>query len=217
MTTTFAELVVDSGIRTRRDLTALLPAELAKRIDDGAKGLLDEMQSAAALRILVTIKDPGWQRFVGPVRIDWDGMLNSWSRHVLRESSSVRIRVEAAASLAGWAGASPDLLYVCRALDRANLLAVVDAMRIVADGGLKPDPVGEVAADDVPLMDACGAVTHDLRGEPLEPCMRASGHPGGHRNAAGTEWRDEARGSQDSVYSDPAVRAAVHAEAVSSR
>lgn len=136
MSTTTTELVVDSGIRTRRDLVGILPAEVTIRITIDDSGLLGEMQSAAALRILATIKDPSWQRFVEPHRIDWDGMLNDWSRRELRESSSVHIRVEAAASLAGWSGARPDLLYVCRALDRENLLAVVDAMRIVAEGGL---------------------------------------------------------------------------------
>lgn len=131
------ELVVDSGIDTRRDLLGILPNDVAQTIRDGDDELVAEMQSAAALRILATIKNPAWQQCVTSTRIDWAQMLHQ-ARRQLRESNSVRVRIEAAAGLAGHSGAKPDLLYLARALDRENLLAVIDAIRIVADGGLEP-------------------------------------------------------------------------------
>lgn len=121
-------------IRNRRALAALLPADVAERIAAGRGEVLRE--SAAALRVLLTIKNPAWREFVEPHRIDWDGMLNTWARKQLGAADSVLLRVEAAASLDRWSGAHPDLLYLCRALDRPNFLAVADAMRIIADGGL---------------------------------------------------------------------------------
>lgn len=131
-------LVVSSGIRTQRDLAAILPPDVAAQIEDGGAELLGEMTSQAALRVLATIRNANWHRFIGLYRIDWDGMLNTWARRELSTYDSVLLRVEAAASLDRWTGAAPDLFYLCRALDRENFLAVIDAVRIVVDGGLKP-------------------------------------------------------------------------------
>jgi hypothetical protein len=130
-------LVVGFGINTQRQLKSLLPTAVLDRIYEGGGALLRESQSAAALRILATIRNPAWQQYVEPQRIDWDGMLNRWARRELQDSDSVRVRVEAAASLGHFSGARPDLLYVARALDPENLLAVIDAIRIVAEGGLE--------------------------------------------------------------------------------
>jgi hypothetical protein len=126
-----------ASIRTRRQLEVILPTEVAERIHHSDGELLAEMQSAGALRILATVKNPVWWPYVEPTHIEWGALLTRVRREE-RESSSVRVRVEAAAGLAGCSGAKVDLLYLARALDRENLSAVLDAIRIVADGGLEP-------------------------------------------------------------------------------
>lgn len=127
-----SNLVVDSGIHTRRDLVGILPADLAPRIDEE---LLRDSSIAAALRVLATIKDPTWQQYVQPWWIDWAALLN-YGRQ-MRRSNSRRVRIEVAASLADQESAQVSLLYVAASLDRENFLAVIDALRI-ARLGLEP-------------------------------------------------------------------------------
>jgi hypothetical protein len=121
-------LLIDSGVDTVTDLAALLPAEVRDRI---VPEMLTEFPTAAALRVLATIRDPRWHQFVGAARIDWDGLL-TWGREY--GSASVRVRVEAAASLDGWAAARVNLARTVAQLDRSNLLAVMDGIRIAAEG-----------------------------------------------------------------------------------
>lgn len=127
-----SDLVVDSGIRTRRDLAGILPADVASRIDEE---LLRDSSTAAALRVLATIKDPTWQQYIEPWWIKWDELLAYARRE--RRSHSRRVRIEVAASLADQTSAQVSLMYVAAALDEENFLAVVDALRI-ARKGLEP-------------------------------------------------------------------------------
>jgi hypothetical protein len=131
-------LVVGYGVSSVKHLKSILPQDVLDTIAEGHGEVLRETQSAAALRILATIKNPAWHQYVEAHRIDWDGMLNRWARPEMPESNSVRVRVEAAASLGYFSNARPDLRYIARALDPENLLAVIDAIRIVAEGGLEP-------------------------------------------------------------------------------
>lgn len=105
-------------IHTQSALAAILPPEVAERIDPD---LLREPYTAPSLRILATIRDPRIWEYVGECRIDWPGMVAS----VRGLSSSVQVRVQIAAALAGWP------IY---SLDAANLAAVVDAVRIAGEG-----------------------------------------------------------------------------------
>lgn len=129
-------LLIDSGIDSFRDLAGLLPAALRERVEPDMLGA----QSAAVLRVLATIRDERWAQFAHPTRaqdgevwvaIDWDGLL-AWARG--ESSSSVFLRVEAAASMAGWPGAHVDLLLCVRALDEGNFTALLDALRIAREG-----------------------------------------------------------------------------------
>lgn len=121
-------LVVDCGVDTPADLGDLLPGALAARIDPD---LLAEGPTAAALRVLATLRDQGWVPFVYAARIDWTPMLE-WARGN-RASSSVRARVELAASLAGCVNARPDLLRAATG-DKGNFTALLDALRIAREG-----------------------------------------------------------------------------------
>lgn len=123
-------MAIDSGIGAVTDLAGILPADMRERI---GPELLEEAPTAAALRVLATIKHPGWHGFVRTCTIDWDGLL-AWTRGEHRTMDSIRVRVEIAASLAGNPGSQAILLYAARALDEANFLAVLDAMRIAYSG-----------------------------------------------------------------------------------
>jgi hypothetical protein len=124
-------LLIDSGIDTRADLTGLLPPAMRSRIEPE---LLAEAPNASALRVLATIRDPRWHAHVHPARIDWPALLE-WARaRPDGPANSVRVRLEIAASLAGHPGAHVQLLYAARVLDRANYLAVLDALRIAVEG-----------------------------------------------------------------------------------
>src|SRR5258707_15717707 len=104
-------------VLTRDQLAALLPPDVLDRIDPD---LLREPYTAPSLRILATIRDLRIWEHVHAVRIDWDGMNAIPGLH-----SSVQVRVQIAATLAGWPVYS---------LDAANLAAVVDAVRIAGQG-----------------------------------------------------------------------------------
>lgn len=128
-------LLIDSGIESLRDLTGLLPAGLREQVTPDMLGA----QSAAVLRVLATIRDEHWAQFAHPTRaedgeawvaIDWDGLL-AWARS---GSSSVFLRAEAAASMAGWPGAHVDLLMCAQALDEGSFTALLDALRIAREG-----------------------------------------------------------------------------------
>lgn len=121
-------LLVDSGVETTRDLLGLLPADLRGRI---APELLTEPPSAAALRVLATLRDQRWLPYVAGARIDWAGLLE-WARTCA--SPSVAVRVELAGSLAGSALACPSLLGGACALDGENFAALLDALRIARNG-----------------------------------------------------------------------------------
>ena len=122
-------MLIDSGVDSVEDLLGLLPSRVAKRFDR------DEMSfpgTAAALRVLATIRDERWQDHVTDV-ICWADLLE-WAREEYRSTDSVRVRVEIAASLAGHPDAQAVLLYAARALDSDNFAAVMDALRIAQQG-----------------------------------------------------------------------------------
>lgn len=130
--------MIDSGVDSVYDLHALLPEDVRERL---TPEMLREAPTAGALRVLATIRDPRWRQHVqgeqhGPeawVRIEWDALLG-WARGHLEPSGSVLVRLEIAASLAGHLDSNPQLLYAARKLDRDNLAAVADALRIASEG-----------------------------------------------------------------------------------
>lgn len=123
-------LLIDSGVDTVRDLLGLLPPAVAEVVDHDT---LLELDFAAPLRMLATIRNEGWYPFVRTYRIDWAGLL-AWVRKDFRTTDSVRVRVEIAASLAGFADSQALLLYGARALDESNYSALMDALRIARQG-----------------------------------------------------------------------------------
>jgi hypothetical protein len=123
-------MLIDSGVDSVEDLAALLPAAVAKRFDWSEMAVPG---TAAALRVLVTIRDEQWQDHVGGCFIDWEQMLR-WVRAEYSTTDSVRVRVEVAASLAGFRDSQVVLLYAARALDASNFAAVMDALRIASQG-----------------------------------------------------------------------------------
>jgi hypothetical protein len=121
-------LLIDSGVECVADLRGLLPQDLRERI---APELLAEPPSAAALRVLATLRDQRWVAYVAGARIDWAALLE-WARAYA--SPSARVRVELAGSLAGSSLASPSLLAGATALDAGNFEALLDALRIAREG-----------------------------------------------------------------------------------
>lgn len=115
---------------TVEDLARLLPGEVA---DTVAEEMLTEPHTAAALRVLASIKDERWRRYVYPLRIDWPDLLR-WGRTRLEPNSSVLVRLEVAASLAGYNDARADLLRAARVLDPYNWAALMDALTIAREG-----------------------------------------------------------------------------------
>jgi hypothetical protein len=121
-------LVLDSDIGSDRDLLALLPSEVAARIEPV---MLRDPWCAAALRILATVKDPGWRAAIHPVRIDW-GALEAFA---VGASQSARIRALAACAFGR--ATELDLTDLAVRLDEDNFAALLDAFRIAREG-LKP-------------------------------------------------------------------------------
>lgn len=129
-------LPVDSGIDTQADLAGILPAyvrELVGRffIEDY---LLGTPQTAAALRVLATIRNPFWWEHVHESFIDWAPLLSMARLKASKLSKSQRVRVEIAASMDGVPGAHAPLLYAARVMERHHYLAVLDALRILVEG-----------------------------------------------------------------------------------
>lgn len=123
-----SELVVDSGIRTKRDLLGILPPEVAERIDPyelGDKGF------AAALRVLATVKDERWRAEVFSCGIRFTALAETFGP----DGGSVGVRVAAAASLYGAQSFHQvDLRRCALTLDDENFLAFVDGLRIAREG-----------------------------------------------------------------------------------
>ena len=117
-------------IDTAADLAAMLPVVVRTVIDPE---MLEEAPSAAALRVLATIRDERWQPFVHAYAINWPALLD-WARGAYGRHDSVLVRLELAASLAGYPGAQVALLYAVRKLDETNYVALLDALRIARDG-----------------------------------------------------------------------------------
>lgn len=122
-------LLIDSGVDTAADLAALLPEDVAARI---TPDVLAELSTAAALRVLATVRDTIWREYVGSARIDWEPLLGRARR--LPFSSSMLLRLEIAASLDGYRDARVRLDLAARTLDREDFLAVLDALRLSASG-----------------------------------------------------------------------------------
>lgn len=124
------ELVIEDAVTTRAQLRALLPTSVESVVDDE---LLRDAWSAAALRVLATIRNDFWHAHVGNYQIDWSGLLGE-ARALDREGGSVLVRAELAACLAGREEARANLRVAGYALDRANLVAFFDAQRILLEG-----------------------------------------------------------------------------------
>jgi hypothetical protein len=122
-------LTPTSIVRTRSELRAILPPEVEAFVDDE---LLRDAWSAAALRVLATIRNDFWHRYIGRCRIDWAPLLDQ--ARALYDSRSVLERAELAASLAGRDDARVNLMMAARVLDRANFVAFLDAQRILLEG-----------------------------------------------------------------------------------
>jgi len=116
-------------LQTVAALEALLPESLQQRIDPE---LVTEPPSAAALRVLATLRDERWTEHVRTARIDWQAML-AWSRGDT-VSRTAALRVEIAASLAGVPAARLSLLAAATALDERNFAAVLEALWIARTG-----------------------------------------------------------------------------------
>ena len=69
-------LLIDSGVDTVAALVGLLPPVIAATVDHDT---LTEADFASSLRMLATIKNPGWHRHVRTYRIDWSALL-MWAR-----------------------------------------------------------------------------------------------------------------------------------------
>lgn len=123
-------MLIGSGVDTVADLVALLPPAVADTVD---RDTLLENDFASALRLLATIRNEGWHRFVRRYTIDWAGLL-PWARCEFRATDSVLVRIEIAASLAGRSDSQALLLYGARVLDDANYAALLDALRIARVG-----------------------------------------------------------------------------------
>lgn len=123
-------MLIDSGVDSVEDLLGILPRAVAERFD---REELSFPGTAAALRVLATIRDERWQEYVESCMIRWADLLD-WVRAEYRTTDSVRVRVEIAASLAGYGDAQVVLLYAARALDALNFAAVMDGLRIASQG-----------------------------------------------------------------------------------
>lgn len=115
--------------RRGEHLATLLPAAVMARIDSEWE-LLTERPSAAALRVLASIRNDGWHEFIRPMTVNWPDML-AWARNEFGVGDTVRIRVEVAASLAGHYDARPNLLLAMVRLDEPNRAAFAEALRIL--------------------------------------------------------------------------------------
>ncbi len=123
-------LAPDSNVTSTLGLMVLLPPAVADRFD---RAEMTHAGTAAALRVLATIHDPRWQAHVEICIIRWADMLD-WARATYRERNSVRVRIEIAASLAGYGDAQPALGLAACVLDDANFAAMLDALRIARNG-----------------------------------------------------------------------------------
>lgn len=117
-------------VATIDELEEMLPDDVRDRID---KSLLVMTPTAAALRVLATISAPYWHQYVGP-GIDWPPLVERARQREIKISNSERARLEIAASMAGHPGAHVQLLYASRVMARHNYMAVLDALRILAEG-----------------------------------------------------------------------------------
>lgn len=122
-------LAIDGAVYTRTALRAILPPAVEALVDDE---LLSDSWSAAALRVLATIRNEFWHRYIGKYQIDWTPLLNDARAQF--GSRSVLERAELAASLAGRVDARANLMMAGRVLDRANYVAFLDAQRILLEG-----------------------------------------------------------------------------------
>lgn len=123
-------------VTTRPALLALLPADVAGRLDPGLLGLA---HTAGAVRILATIRDPRVWAFVTAESIDWDKMLAAVRTPGIM-SPSVQVRVEIAAAVDGYPVARADLYGAALSLDPSTWGAVLDAMSIAQCGLEEPKP-----------------------------------------------------------------------------
>lgn len=124
-------LLIDSGVDTHADLLGLLPESMRQKI---APNMLDNAGTAAALRLLATVKAPDWHRHVYFGVIDWD-VIVSWARDRSRKlPNEWRTALEIAADLDGYPHAYVDLAYAVKVMSNHTFLAVMDALRIARQG-----------------------------------------------------------------------------------
>lgn len=125
------ELAIDFGIRTRRDLAAILPQGVAFRAEPE---LLGDRHAAGALRILAAVPERGWRITVKRHAIDVDGLME-WAETV--DSATTRSLVSAAVTLYG-SPRHPQLswhtLTEPTGLEDEQVLIVLDGLRIAREG-----------------------------------------------------------------------------------
>lgn len=124
------EAAVDSAIRTRRDLLAILPPTVADIVKDGLH--LATPDRCAALRLLAAIRNDGWWAAVGPYEIKpWELLAVSAARfYGKRENTLIKL----AAQFLTW-DLQVRLPVAMRHLDEdEDFLVFVDALRLSREG-----------------------------------------------------------------------------------
>lgn len=125
------ELVLSCGIRTQRDLAAILPIQIREKV---TPYLLGQPRTRAALRLLARVDSFNWCAAVENSRIDaWQllAALGPWRSYTARE----RVLVEAAAAFLEPDRFQLNLASVAsRFEDDEDFLAFVDALRLTREG-----------------------------------------------------------------------------------
>lgn len=120
-------------VTTVERLLGMLPADVRARIEsDPASDLARFKPTAAAARVMATIRDPRIWHHVSAANIDWKPLLADARCYVF--SPSVAVRLELAAGLAGYDDARPLLCRAAVALDPISWAAFLDALRIAQEG-----------------------------------------------------------------------------------
>lgn len=124
------QLVVDSGLRTRRDLAAILPPKVAAKAQ---REHLADGYAAGALRLLAVVPESLWAEAVSSIHIDFDALLESVRKE--RSDDRTRLVFELAALLYGRQYMPYDVVpRFLKYVDDEDLLAGFDAMRIAREG-----------------------------------------------------------------------------------
>jgi hypothetical protein len=103
------------------------------------------------------------------------------SVHASEETDDVYVEVPTADARA--------LLDERRDLAQKLAVATLAVARVASQRDATESALNEANAE-LHRITRCGETTTGLLGDALRPCYREAGHPGGHRNTDGTEWRE---------------------------